>query len=269
MAQEGGPHYREKIPFVEICSSDPDLAVPILERELIEATGDRRVRLAQALAMFGSKSGVPALIEAIERSISGGNAPPKPVLPGEKDAGAVERTGIGIPTPPADLVYSVGMTRDRRALTVWEMLGGLVKPTPEDFADELPWPFHYVDAICYGAELLGDGEAIPILKRIHEHPLLNKQSARTGFQIDFDLEKRALTEVTLARTLARLGCDEGYETLIAYLDDNRASLAEFAHMSLEEITGCNNGKDPQAWSRWLAGARSSLRPIPLVNRLDG
>jgi flavin-dependent dehydrogenase len=269
MAREGSPHYREKIPFVEICTADPALAVPILEREMAEATGDRQLRLAQALAMFGSKAGVPALIETIERSIVSGNVPPKPKLGEEKDAGALEHTGIGIPTPPADLVYSLGMTRDRRALAVWEKLGSLVKPVPEDFAAELPWPFHYVDAICYGAELLGDAEAVQTLKKIHSHPLLNNQSAKKGFQIDFDLEKRALTEVTLARTLARLGSNEGYDTLIDYLDDNRASLAEFAHMSLEELTGCNNGKDPQAWRQWLAGAKSLLKPIPLVDRLDG
>jgi hypothetical protein len=269
MAREGTPRFREKIPFVEICTADPALAVPILEQEIAEATGDRKLRLAQALAMFGSKAGAPVLIEAIEQAISTGNAPPKPKMREEKDAGAVEHTGIGIPTPPADLVYSLGMTRDRRALAVWEKLGSVVRPSEEDFAAELPWPFHYVDAICYGAELLGDAEAIQTLKRIHAHPLLNNQSAKKGFQIDFDLEKRALTEVTLARCLARLGSSEGYQTLIDYLDDNRATLAEFAHMSLEEITGHNNGKDQQAWREWLAGAKNSLRPIPLVNRLDG
>jgi len=78
-----------------------------------------------------------------------------------------------------------------------------------------------------------------------------------------------LRRLTLARTLARLGSTEGYETLIDYLEDNRANLAEFAHMALEELTGCNNGKDPQAWRQWLAGARSALKPIPLVDRLDG
>jgi hypothetical protein len=161
------------------------------------------------------------------------------------------------------------MTRDPRALSVWDHLGALITPEPEDFADELPWPFHYVDSICYGAELLGDPAAVPILKKIHNHATLKNQSAKKGFQIDFDLEKRALTEVTLARTLARLGSTEGYDTLIDYLDDNRANLAEFAHMSLEELTGCNNGKDPQAWRQWLAGASSSLKPIPLVDRLDG
>jgi hypothetical protein len=61
---------------------------------------------------------------------------------------------------------------------------------------------------------------------------LKNQSAKKGFQIDFDLEKCALTEVTLARTLAPLGSTERYDTLIDDLDDNRANIAEFAHMSL-------------------------------------
>ena len=269
MAREGTPRYREKIPFVEICTADPALAVPLLEREIAEATGDRKLRLAQALAMFGSKAGAGVLVEAIEQSIAAGNVPPKPVLPDEKDAGAVEDTGVGIPTPPAELVYSLGMTRDRRALAVWEKLASMINLKEQDFADELPWPFHYVDSICYGVELLGDAEAIRTLSKLHSQPLLKNQSAKKGFQIDFQLELHALSEVTLARALARLGSTEGYETLIDYLDDNRATLAEFAHMTLEELTGYNNGKNPQLWREWLAGAKGSLKPIPLVNRLDG
>jgi hypothetical protein len=269
MAREGTPRYREKIPFVEICTADPALAVPLLEREIAEATGDRKLRLAQALAMFGSKAGAGVLVEAIEQSIAAGNVPPKPVLPDEKDAGAVELTGVGIPTPPAELVYSLGMTRDRRALAVWEKLASMINLKEQDFADELPWPFHYVDSICYGVELLGDAEAIRTLSKLHSQPLLKNQSAKKGFQIDFQLELHALSEVTLARALARLGSTEGYETLIDYLDDNRATLAEFAHMTLEELTGYNNGKNPQLWREWLAGAKGSLKPIPLVNRLDG
>jgi hypothetical protein len=72
-------------------------------------------------------------------------------------------------------------------------LGALVTSEPEDFSNELPWPFHYVDSICYGADLLGDPAAIPVLKRIH--------------------------------------------SLIEYLDDNRANLAEFAHMFAGGIDG--------------------------------
>ena len=271
MAREGTPEYRQKIPFVEICTADPELAVPILEKELSAATGDRQLRLAQALAMFGSNAGVPVLTAAIESMIASGKVPPRFVNQrGEKDSGSVEHVkGVGIPTPPAELVYSLGMTRDPRALPIWEKLAEVVKPEPQDFDVELPWPFHYVDSICYGAELLGDPSAIEILKKMHRQPALHNQSVRKGFQIDFNLEKRALVEITLARCLARLGDPDGYDLLMEYLDDNRATLAEFAHMTLEELTGLNNGKDSRVWRQWLATAKSSLKPIPLLDRVDG
>ena len=219
--------------------------------------------------MFGSKVGVPVLIAEIEAQIAAGKVPYRGASSRAADAGSVERTGVGIPAPPAELLYSLGMTCDSRALQVWKRMADLITPEPDDFLLELPWPFHYVDAICYGAELLGDAAAVPILQKIHAQPLLHGQSAKQGFQIDFNLEKRALTEVTLARTLARLGDVKGYETLIEYLGDNRGTLAEFAHLALEELTEVNNGKDQNAWTRWLAGVRDGLRPIPLVHRLDG
>ena len=267
MAKEGEPNFRKKIPIVEICAADPSLAVPILEQELAQASGDRQVRLAQALAMFGSKAAAPVLIAAIEQAILSGLAPPRVDSSTNRGKPPAERSGV--PSPPADLVYSLGMTRDPRALAAWDKVADLVKAEPKDFAAEWPWPFHYVDAICYGAELLGDPAAVPILQKIRSRPLLQNQSAKKGFQVDFDPEKRALIELTVGRTLASLGKSEGYEILIEYLDDNRASLAEFAHMTLEELTARNNGKDPQAWRQWLAGAKASLKPIPLLERVDG
>jgi ribulose 1,5-bisphosphate synthetase/thiazole synthase len=267
MAKEGTEHYREKIPIVEICTSDPSLAVPILENELTEAGGDRQLRLAQALAMFGSKAGVPVLIAAIERAIAKGTV--KPAMSSSPDEGSLEGQGWGIPFPPAELIYSLGMTRDPRALAVWDKVADVVKAKAEDFADELPWPFHFVDSICYGAELLGDPAAVPILKKLHSRPPLHDQAAKKGFVVDFDLEKRALTEVTLGRALGSLGDPGGYEILIDYLDDNRANLAEFAHMTLEQLTGRGNGKIPQAWRQWLAENKGSLKPIALLERVDG
>jgi ribulose 1,5-bisphosphate synthetase/thiazole synthase len=267
MAKENEPNFRKKIPIVEICAADPELAVPILEQELAREEGDRQLRLAQALAMFGARSAVPVLISAIEKTIASGNAPIKLTGPDGRRLPRGQRGGV--PTPPADLIYSLGMTRDPRALALWDKVADLVKASPEDFAAELPWPFHFVDAICYGAELLGDPRATPILRKIHSRPALHGQSAKRGFQVDFDLEKRALVEVTLGRALAALGNSDGYETLIEYLDDNRANLAEFVHMTLEEMTGRNNGKDPQAWRQWLADAKGSLKPIPLLERVDG
>jgi ribulose 1,5-bisphosphate synthetase/thiazole synthase len=266
LAREGTPRFREKIPLVEICSSDPCLAVPLLKEELAKASGDRRLRLAQALAMFGSPEGVPVLISAVEhglvnrRGIAMNKAP---------EAGSIEGLEWGIPFPPADLVYSLGMTRDPRALAVWDKVADATNPEPADFADELPWPYHYVDSVCYGAELLGNPAAIPILKKLHSRSTLCHQSVKQGFVVDFNLDKRALVEITLGRALATLGDAEGYEILIDYLTDVRANQAEFAHMTLEYLTGIDNGKDPQAWQAWLDRARNSIRPVPLLERGEG
>lgn len=176
---------------------------------------------------------------------------------------------MGYTVSPADLVYCLGMTRDARAIPVWDKVADATTAEPQDFAGELPWPFHYVDSVSYGAELLGDPAAIPVLKKFHSRPTLRGQSVKKGFELDFDLDKRALTEVTIGRALASLGDAEGYEILIDYLDDVRANQAEFAHMTLEQMTKVNFGKKPDAWHSWLADARSSLKPIPLLERWEG
>ena len=264
MAREGTPHFREKIPVVEICSSDPCLAILILEEAYAKASGDRQLRLAQALSMFGSRVGVPVLIAAIDRGLAHRliNIP----MEDAPEAGAIEGKKWGIPFPPADLVYSLGMTRDPRAVAVWNRVADNTPAEPGDFRDELPWPFHYVDSICYGAELLGDPAAIPILKKLHSRPTLHRQAVKQGFVVDFDLDKRALTEITIGRALAALGDPDGYEILIDYLDDVRANQAEFAHMTLEQMTGVNLGKSVKAWSAWLETERGSLHPVPLPER---
>jgi ribulose 1,5-bisphosphate synthetase/thiazole synthase len=267
MAKEGTPRFREKIPVVEVCSSDPRLAVPILEQEYSKAGGDRQLRLAQALAMFGSQVGVPVLIAAIERGLA--NRITEIPMNNAPEAGSIEGQEWGIPFPPADLVYSLGMTRDPRATAVWDKVADATNPEPADFTDELPWPYHYVDSICYGAELLGDPAAVPILKKLHTRPTLRNQSVKEGFVVDFNLDKRALVEVTIGRGLASLGDAEGYEILIDYLNDIRANQAEFAHMTLQQLTGIDNGKRPKAWSQWLAGAKDTLKPIPLLDRGEG
>jgi flavin-dependent dehydrogenase len=265
LAREGTPEFRKRVPFVEICTTNPGIAVPILEEELAAAFGDRKVRIAQALAMLASRAGVPVLIDAFERALTGSNVPPKPLANGELP----HRKWHCVPIAPADLVYCIGMCRDPRALGVWDKFADLVQAEPNDFASELPWPFHYVDSICYGAMLLGDPTALPILKKIHSRPNLYRQSIREGLVIDFRLDRRALVELTLGRAMATLGDAEGYEALIPYLEDRRANLAEFAHLTLEALTGRDDGKDPKAWSNWLDEARGSLPIMPSLERLDG
>jgi ribulose 1,5-bisphosphate synthetase/thiazole synthase len=265
LAREGTPEFRKRVPFVEICTADRSIAVPILEEELSKATGERKVRLAQALAMFASRAGVPVLIGEFDRALTQPDVPPKPLANGELP----KRKWHCVPIYPADIVYCIGMCRDPRAIAVWDKFADLVHAEPNDFASELPWPFHYVDSICYGAMLLGDPAALPILKKLHSRPNLCKQSVREGLVIDFRLDRRALVELTLGRAMATLGDAEGYEALIPYLEDRRANLAEFADLTLQALTGRDDGKDPKSWSHWLDEARGSLPIMPSLERLDG
>ena len=116
-----GEVFREKIPIIEVCTAKYKTVVPILEKELAEATGKRQVLLAQTLAMFGVSAAVPALAAEIERQIANGGLPVRTAkvlytqLP--PDQGAMPDVVY--------LIYSLGMTRDKRNLDVWKKVAEL------------------------------------------------------------------------------------------------------------------------------------------------
>jgi HEAT repeat protein len=219
--------------------------VPLLEQALDCATGLRRVHLAQALAMYGEPAAVPVLIGEIDRLLAGGRLP-------QRD-NAIRHAGYppdqGAMPDIVYLLYSLGMVRDRRAIPVWERVARLLQPTEEGIRDRRKGIFYYVEALAWSAEGLGDPAAIPMLHRLHSYPVLRDQVCRSGFQPDFFLERQAMLELMLARALARCGAEEGIETLVAYLDDTRALLAEQAHDHLIALTGLDGGKNAEAWSR--------------------
>ena len=254
---------RKAIPFVEVCTAGPRV-VPILV-EALNQKPSRPLLVAQALAMCGSNAGVPLLIEAIERSLTAADRLP----PRTK---AINHANVppdqGAMSDTAFLLYNLGMTRDRRALPVWERVAHLLKPTPEQFRSRTESPFHYVDAVCYGAERLGATEAVPILEKLHSHDMLRSQGTKKGFQPDHLVERQAMLELAIARALARCGSAAGYELLIGYLTDNRAALAEQAHINLTRITGLDFAKQPQAWTKWLEEHRGALTSQPLTADLD-
>jgi flavin-dependent dehydrogenase len=262
---EMGEVFREKIPIAEICTASCHRTVPILEEALSQAEGKCRVLLAQALSMFESPAGVMALIAEIKRHLANGTLPRRTSrilytqLP--PDQGAMPDVVY--------LIYSLGMTRDERSLTVWDKVAELLSPVEKDFRDPYKGTFYYVDAVCYGAELLGDRKAISILNKIHYHACLRNQTIRNLLQPDFILERQAMLELAIGRALARCGSADGFSVLISYLDDNRVILAEGAHAELAAITGRDYGKDAHAWRHWLAKAKDSIKPCPLPERLDG
>lgn len=255
--------YHGTIPFVEACTAGPAI-VPLLEKALAAAPEGQRVPVAQALAMLGSKAGVPVLLAAALQRLAGDKLPPR--------AASVQHAGVppdqGAAPEAAYLIYSLGMARDPRSLAAWRRVADLFDPRDQDYRAPLPGPFCYVDAICYGAERLADPAVVAILEKLHGHPTLCGLVVRSGPQADFILERRAMLELALGKALARSGSAKGHAILIAYLDDNRALLAEQAWANLTRISGQTFGKDSAAWTKWLEGARATLRPMPLMDDLD-
>ncbi|MBM7564033.1 FAD-dependent oxidoreductase [Paenibacillus sacheonensis] len=251
------------IPFVEICSVGPRIA-PFLERALGSAEGLRRIHLAQALAMIGSNAGVSVLIETILRDLSGSALPPRTAdimyvqLP--PDHGAMP--------DPAYLMYSLAQAKDKRSAVVWNRAAELLHPEAEDFRDSLKGLYYYIDAVCQGAERLGDPIAIPALQAMRRVPFLRDQQSAQGCQPDYFLERRAMLELAIGRALAACGSAEGYEVLIGYLTDARVLLARQALLQLRRLSGLVFPAAPEQWTAWLAHSRGSLRPKPNDMRLD-
>jgi len=242
-----GELFRERIPFVELCSAG-ERAVPVLERAHEQAEGPRRLVLAQALAICGSRAGVPTLVAAIEGALSGGALP-------ARDS-TIRHAGFppdqGAMPDAAYLLFSLGMTPDPRSFPVWERVTDLLSPTRDNLRDRFSGTFYYVDAICHAAERSGDPAMIPLMNRIRAHSALHDQVCRESFQQDFFEERQAMLELSIARALARCGSPNGYGLLVTYLDDVRALLAERAHSELIDLTGVDHGKNASAWVTWLS-----------------
>ncbi|SFE19206.1 FAD dependent oxidoreductase [Paenibacillus catalpae] len=255
--------HSDPIPFAEVCSVGPRI-VPFLERALGCADGLRRIHLAQALAMVGSNAGVPVLIESILQELAGDVLPPRTAdimyvqLP--PDHGAMPDA--------AYLMYSLAQAKDMRSIAVWNRVAELLKPDEDDFRDSLKGLYYYIDAVCQGAERLGDPGAIPALQAIRRVPFLRDQQSGQGYQPDYFLERRSMLELAIARGLAACGSSEGYEVLIGYLTDTRILLARQALLLLCRLSGMAYPAAGDPWKKWLERSRSSLRPRPSDMRLD-
>lgn len=255
--------YRDKIIFAEICTAGPRI-VPILLEAHEQATGIRKVRLAQALAMYENKAAVPTLINEINSMLQGNELP--------------KRTAniLYVTTPPDHgampdvcyLLYSLGMTKDKRSLPIWQSVAELISTEAVDFED--PWwgMFYYVHAVCYAAEKQAVPTFIPILEKLHKNPLLSNQSCYSGVQSDYFLERRSMLELSIGRALARCGSHKGYRILINYLRDVRSLLRKQAHSELTRLHEQSSlGNNPALWLKWLEEQRE-LPIKPYTERPD-
>jgi hypothetical protein len=252
--------FEDRIPFVDIVTAGPQ-AIPLLEAELEnELEPKRQVLLAQALAQIGSQAGTSILIETIMGMLSGNRLPERDFFIRQvdrfsPDQGAMPAAGY--------LLFSLAEARDPRAIQVWDRVVELLAEVrEEDIWSQRKGIFYYVDAVCTGAEKLADPAAVPPLLRLASYPPFRQKQLTRGFQADYLLERPAYLEVVIARALARCASPEGVITLINYLNDVRALLAEQAHSELIAISGLDFGKDPRQWSQWLEQNGDRLQPVP-------
>jgi ribulose 1,5-bisphosphate synthetase/thiazole synthase len=257
--------YLDRIPLVDACCAGPRV-IPVLAKALEQADGPRRTLLAQALTMVGSSAGVPVLVAAIQEQLAGDRLPTRDFFVAMVDTYAPDQ---GAMPEAAYLLYSLGIARDRRALPVWQRVVDLLQTAiEEDVWSQEKCLFHYVDAVCIGAEQLGDPAAIPILKQLHRYAPFRHKELLNGFQAGYLKERAAYLEVVIGRALARCGSPDGVILLINYLNDVRANLAEQAHDHLVAVTGQDFGNDTAAWSQWLEMEGDDLKPVPWMEPTD-
>ncbi len=262
--QELDEVWHGKIPFVAVCCAGPR-AVPLLEQALAKTGGSARLRVAQALCLVGSAAGVPVLTEELMARFARG-LPRRTTFIQQVDEWAPDQCAM---PEAAYLLYSLGMARDRRALPVWQRVVDLLATSAEeDVWSQAKGVFHYVDAVCYGAEQLGDPGAVPILRQLHSYAPFHGQHASVGFQANYFLERAAYLEVVIGRALARCGSPEGVGILIGYLNDVRGILSWHAYAVLTAVTGQDLGRDEAAWREWLAHNGASLKPCPWAGPTD-
>jgi flavin-dependent dehydrogenase len=259
--------FTERMPMVEICTVGPRI-IPYLEKALDKAIGDgdinRQVALAQALAMYESTYGVPVLVREIEKALANGELPIRDNV--------IHHTQLppdqGAMPDVVYLIYTLGMTKDKRSLPIWQKVADWINPTEENLKGMLQGTFYYVDAVCYGIERLADPDCIPILEKFYAHENLSNQKRTSRVEPDYFGERKAMLDLSIARALARCGSKKGYEILIKYLDDARSLLAEQAHTELKRITNKDFEKDRLDWGLYIEQKANDLKPQPLTMKLD-
>jgi hypothetical protein len=234
-----------------------------------KCTGNKQILMAKALAFIGSKSAVEVIANQIKENIKeNGMLPELTEPPGWYDSNNILPTEATMPET-AYLLNALAMCRDKSSIAIWRKIVDILNSAEIDLKSTTKGIFYYIDAICYGAELLGDREAIPIFNDLHQNPLFNNHSSGTTLGMDPIEERKAMLELEIGTSLARSGSKKGYEILIDYLDDNRAILAEYAHNSLTRIQNENYGKNKYMWKQWLERIKDQISPSPIQGRVDG
>jgi hypothetical protein len=148
--------------------------------------------------MVGSSAGVPVMLAAIQAQLDG------PALP--KRTARIRHAGF----PPdqnaapdiAYILHPLGLTRDQRALSIWQQIVDRLAPVSVDeIVDKEFSTYYYVAEVCFGAERLADPAAIPLLKQLHSYAPFHQHVHTTGMQADYLQERIAYLELIIGRAL--------------------------------------------------------------------
>ncbi|MEO3749189.1 FAD-dependent oxidoreductase [Streptomyces sp. B6B3] len=251
--------FRGTIPFVQLALDHRPETTPALLRALSGATGQHRLVLAQLLVLRGRPEGATVLLDHLAERLAGPRLPPRDSsireahLPPDQSAMPDE----------VYLLYALAIARDPRTVPLWARVAALADAREAAFRDPHASPFSWIDAVCAGAERLGDPAAVPALERLHDRSALRDQWCTAGVEPDDVQERRALLELALGHALAACGSPRGHRILAHYVADNRGLLAAQAHSRLTALTGVDHGPDPDAWLRFVADhGPFTPRPLP-------
>lgn len=211
--------------FAEVAAilAHPDAALPLLREAYAYASGERRLRYAQILAVLGDPTGAGDLVEAVEAA--------------EGFDRGWRYTAMGQYGPnlsPLDrLIYALGRAGDRRAVPAIVRKARLLRPEDE---------FSHFRAVALALERLGDPAGADALAEVLSKPGI-RGHAETSIQAAIEGARRdpswtatearsnAIRELILARALFRSGDKGGLgrRVLEEYAKDLRGHLSRHAH----------------------------------------
>lgn len=263
--------HHQIIPFAALCCSG-EHGIALIKKALSKPLSfEARSKLGRALALMGSSSAVDILVSELNRILVRDKLPG---LEGDIRHTCDEAPDQAAMPEAAYLLYALALCRDPRAQSIWQKVASLLSTaTLKDIFSTQSGVFVYVDALCSGAESLGDPALIPILTQVailsdFQGHSLTQSGYPSGQYADYLYERAAYLELVLARALARCGSPNGALTLINYLNDVRKIFSSHAQSELEEISGKHFGSDVHAWGEWLESAGDLLPPTPWITSLE-
>ncbi|MFW6256636.1 MAG: FAD-dependent oxidoreductase, partial [Bacillota bacterium] len=238
---------------------------------------DIKVKLAKAMAWFGSGKGIRLLNKRLEvlnrREGKLDYKDQHPSHPGNGQGGIIDE--IDDYWRINQLLVVLGIVADKKSINfIYPLVekanaGGKPESKVNDYVRkriDLQRIPHYdrILNLCFCVERLADEKFISPLETLLSKPYMS------GYISDNNLEAgknyiNANMEIRAARTLARCGGKKGVKVLAEYLNDVHAILVDHAYQELKEITDKDFGLDDESWNEWLE-TKEKLDTTPYLRR---